>query len=82
MLPPGEYKLVDYECEEFAALVTLNSEQSSLHQQMFTLFELLDRLWDSNFAQYRLTRVSLADDDAYGGDTQSRNLYKKLEQET
>ena len=60
VLPPGEYTIHDYECHEFAALVTLNTDQSSLFQQMFVLFELLDRLWDGNFKRYSVTQVSAA----------------------
>ena len=40
--------------------MTLNTEQSSLIQQMCVLFELLDRLWDSNFKRYTVTQVSHA----------------------
>jgi len=55
-----EYTVRDYECHEFAALVTLNTHQQSLYAQMTTLFALLDRLWDGNFARYRVTQVLLA----------------------
>ena len=52
-----EYTIHDYECHEFAALVTLNTEQQSLFDQMVTLFGLIDRHWDSHFACYRVTQV-------------------------
>jgi len=60
VLPAGEYTIHDYECHEFAALVTLNTERSSLFQQMCVLFELLDRLWDSSFKRYTVTQVGHA----------------------
>ena len=61
MLPDiDEYTIHDYECHEFAALVTLNTHQQTLYSQMTTLFALLDRAWDGNFARYRVTQVRLA----------------------
>jgi len=60
VLPPGEeYTIHDYECHEFAALVTLNTEQSSLFEQMSNLFQLLDKHWNGNFERYAVTQVSL-----------------------
>lgn len=67
MLPTADgYVVEDYECHEFAALVTLNTQQRCLIDQMFTLFGLLDRHWDGNFARYRVTQVrcDAAADDA------------------
>jgi len=61
-----EYTIHDYECEEFAALVTLNTHRQSLYPQMTTLFALLDRLWDVSLARYRVTQVRLAADAANG----------------
>ena len=65
MLPPAatadqQYTVHDYECEEFTKLVTLNTHQQSLFEQMKSLFALLDRHWDGNFARYRVTQVSAA----------------------
>jgi len=60
VLPEMEsYTIHDYECEEFAALVRLNTHQQSLFDQMTALFALLDKHWDSEFARYRLTQVSV-----------------------
>lgn len=59
-LPPitDEFVIADFQCEEFAALVNLNTDPSTKLQQMRHLFELLDRDWEQHFKKFTTTRVS------------------------
>jgi len=62
VLPAADqYTIQDCECHEFAALVTLNTQQSSLYDQMVRLFELIDKYWDGNLARYTVTQVTTSD---------------------
>lgn len=61
LLPAAdEYIVNDYQCEEFAALVKMNTELelSSIIKQMILLFQLLDRDWEQQFKKFTITKVS------------------------
>ena len=65
MLPAtDEYKISDYECTEFEALVrscsgaTSAQSTEAMHRQMRTLFELIDDRWDVEYRRYAVTHVA------------------------
>ena len=65
MLPMAdEYKISDYECIEFDALVrscsgaTTSKSREAMYHQMQTLFELLDHDWDVKYSKFTITQIT------------------------